>query len=375
MKYRHIILIIILAIFMASCKDETKVESISLDPSELTIAIGEERQIELTINPLSATKYNTKFWSSSDKNVATVDSKGNVTGIYAGTCTITATVGDKKAKCIVTVKTPTYKIQMDSAIIFDNGIDETTGASIKILRLYEKGLIIDSTGEAFGNGMIMNLHLYSQTTADALATGTYQIDESEKEYTAKPGKLITSEDVTYATGSFLGEYSDYGISVLFAVKGTIDITKNNDSFSIKCSMEGEKNEHMDIQWEGTPIVFRTDSASKVTELTYNSIATEDIITDDKSQTKHTKIIFECGEYQLSVLFRLPLSTQSGIPNGLYKSDLHDKSFTISDDESRLLKGNEIILIKQITMNVSDGNFDGSFTDFNGQIYTISKRKK
>lgn len=372
MKYSHTIFTIILAIMMTCCKDETKVETISLDPTELTIAIGEERQIELTINPLSATKYNTKFWSSSDKNVATVDNKGNVTGIYAGTCTITATVGDKKAKCTVTVKTPTYKIQMDNAIIFDNGFDETTGTNIRILRLYEKGLTIDSTGEASGNGMIMNLHLFSPTTTDTLATGLYQIDESGNEFTIKPGNLVTSDEGTYATGSFLGEYSDYGISVLFAVKGNVRISKENEIFSIQCSLEGEKDEHMDIQWQGKPTIFKTDSAIEITELTYKSLETEEIATDSK--TKHVKVRFDCTEYKLNVLFRVPLSAHDGIPDGQYKSDKSDNSFTISAEESELLNGSVTTKIKQIAMKVANGNFEGSFTDFNGRIFAIKKHK-
>ena len=50
-------------------------------------------------------------WSSSNKSVATVTSKGKVTAKKAGTATITAKVGGKKYTCKVTVKkaaTETY---------------------------------------------------------------------------------------------------------------------------------------------------------------------------------------------------------------------------------------------------------------------------
>lgn len=43
-------------------------------------------------------------WTTSNKKVAKVNSKGVVTGVALGKCTITATAGKKKYKCTVTVK-------------------------------------------------------------------------------------------------------------------------------------------------------------------------------------------------------------------------------------------------------------------------------
>ena len=43
-------------------------------------------------------------WSTSNKKIAKVSSKGVVTGVAIGKCTITATAGKKKYKCTVTVK-------------------------------------------------------------------------------------------------------------------------------------------------------------------------------------------------------------------------------------------------------------------------------
>lgn len=48
-------------------------------------------------------------WSTNNKKVATVSSKGKVTGKKTGACTVTAKVGFKSYKCKVTVKRPVSK--------------------------------------------------------------------------------------------------------------------------------------------------------------------------------------------------------------------------------------------------------------------------
>ncbi len=47
-------------------------------------------------------------WSSSDSTIATVDTKGKVVAVKAGTATITVKTvdGDKSADCELTVTTP-----------------------------------------------------------------------------------------------------------------------------------------------------------------------------------------------------------------------------------------------------------------------------
>ena len=66
------------------CTDETKVQSVRLNPTEITLKIGETRQIEMLIEPISAIIYNPVAWHTSDPNVAQVDNNGNITAIYAG---------------------------------------------------------------------------------------------------------------------------------------------------------------------------------------------------------------------------------------------------------------------------------------------------
>ena len=72
--------------------------TVKLNATKKTIEVGKA----VTLKVKGTSKKVT--WSSSDKNIATVSSKGKVKGIKAGTCTIKAKVGGKTYKCKVTVK-------------------------------------------------------------------------------------------------------------------------------------------------------------------------------------------------------------------------------------------------------------------------------
>ncbi len=73
--------------------------TVKLDKTKTTIVVGGSIKLVATVKPSAAI-----VWKSSKTSVATVDKKGNVKGIKAGTAVITASVGEIAAKCAVTVK-------------------------------------------------------------------------------------------------------------------------------------------------------------------------------------------------------------------------------------------------------------------------------
>ncbi len=81
------------------------VTSISLNKQAMTLNLGEEYTLTATIFPDNADD-KTVIWSSSNPEVATVDSQGKVTALTTGTAAITATTTDGSnlsASCEVTV--------------------------------------------------------------------------------------------------------------------------------------------------------------------------------------------------------------------------------------------------------------------------------
>lgn len=76
----------------------------SLNKATTSIAVGDDETLVATVEPANAT-VKTVTWSSDDADVSTVDSTGKVTGVAAGTATITVTTvdGDFTDECEVTV--------------------------------------------------------------------------------------------------------------------------------------------------------------------------------------------------------------------------------------------------------------------------------
>ena len=88
----------------SQCINGVRVSSVSVNETSVNLKVGNTTTIIATINPNNAS--NKKLtWSSSKRQVATVDVNGKITAVGVGTATITVTTedGEKKATVSVTV--------------------------------------------------------------------------------------------------------------------------------------------------------------------------------------------------------------------------------------------------------------------------------
>lgn len=95
------------------------VTGVTVSPATATVGIGSTQQLSATITPANATNQ-TVTWTSSNTAVATVNASGLVSGVAAGTSTITATTadGNKTATSVVTVTTiPVTGVSVSPATI------------------------------------------------------------------------------------------------------------------------------------------------------------------------------------------------------------------------------------------------------------------
>jgi hypothetical protein len=90
---------VISVISLTACND-TKDETSFTLPTTETVAVGESKSITL-VN--TTTVSGIILWKSSDTTIATVDSSGKVTGIAAGSASISASLGTNSAACLLTV--------------------------------------------------------------------------------------------------------------------------------------------------------------------------------------------------------------------------------------------------------------------------------
>ncbi len=90
-------------------------ESVTLDKTTLSLAVGETAQLTATVKPDNATDKNV-VWTSSDESVAKV-TNGKVTAIKSGNATITASCGGKTAECAVTVIVPVSSVILDKTVL------------------------------------------------------------------------------------------------------------------------------------------------------------------------------------------------------------------------------------------------------------------
>lgn len=104
--------------------------SISLNQTTMTIAIGATQKLTATILP-EYTSDKSVLWTSSDPNVAIVDSEGNVRGISQGSVTISASTSDGSnlcASCTVTVTS----ITSSSVVLDKDQVELSVGQTIKL---------------------------------------------------------------------------------------------------------------------------------------------------------------------------------------------------------------------------------------------------
>ena len=365
--------IFICILCLVGCSDETKVQSVRLNPTELTLNIGETRQIEMLIEPISAIIYNPVAWRSSDPNVAQVDSKGNITAVYAGECLITCKTKHHEAYCRVTVVAPKYQIKFTNGIVFDEGVKAETAQRNLIVRLYDDNLYVDSTGTMTGNGRFLNLNLYAPADSEQLPIGEYQISDTIRDYTIAPGALRYETNAYYATGSYLGQYTDNGLSVVFIIAGNIKI-ENNGKYTITCSLAGEAKEEVNVVFEGNLNIYDTSYENQATTIKYTESEYEPIEMEDESALNHIKITLSNNDTTITFVARTPKSVNT-LPTGTYYLSKEIMAYTLVSDKCQMTTKDNTIKIVSVTLQVKEEEYYGSFTDADGNKYLLLSTKK
>ena len=259
-KYLAVLLIICIvcvsSVFSADASPKVRSKSITMNAEKATIGIGDILTLNAVMKPTNST--DTIKWSSSNKNVATVNKYGAVTAVGEGSATITAKTSSKKTtKCVVTVKKQLSEAEVSALIAQKCLSEETVRKLIKENTLSEddvkKIVAENSGGETNGNGadwedgtelkMLSGQTLpYSENgvTIEKLTVRKYHDDG---EWNGKPqkykytieaeGSLPENFNVTFQL-DFMNKYAYYnriyGSNVIFSGTNVTSYSENGRNF-------------------------------------------------------------------------------------------------------------------------------------------------
>lgn len=166
----------------ASCIVEVVqlVTSVKLDYTGLTIDAGKTKTVTATTAPSTASDRSVK-WTTSNKNVATVDSKGVIKAVGPGTATITATSkdGNAKAYCKVTVNQPTTGVSVSpTKLTVKIGEIKAITANVKPANASNPRVSWVSSDESVAtvdsNGVVKGIKAGKVTVTVTTASGKYK---------------------------------------------------------------------------------------------------------------------------------------------------------------------------------------------------------
>lgn len=180
--------------------DDVPVTSVSLNKTSLSLKVGESETLSVIIRPSNATD-KTVIWTTSDSEVATVDSNGNVTAKKVGSATISATAGGRVASCSVEVN--------DSYIaVTDVTLNKTTlslkvGESETLIATVTPDNATDKTvAWSSSNTGIATVDSKGKVTAISSGTATITAKAGEKSTTCS---IAVSENVIPVTAITLNK--------------------------------------------------------------------------------------------------------------------------------------------------------------------------
>lgn len=160
-----------------------RVSSITLDKEEAIVAYEGSIQLNATINPEDATNQKI-IWTSSDEEVAVVNTKGKVTGVGHGEAVITAKTEDGgfEAKC--SVRVPEYSTAVRAVSINTNAATMYLGDDMQFEAIITPSNATNTNVSwKSADSSIVSIDKNGKATAKGLGTTTITVTSEEGGYT------------------------------------------------------------------------------------------------------------------------------------------------------------------------------------------------
>ena len=203
-------------------------------------------------------------WATSDKKVATVNSKGKITAKGEGSCKITATVGSKTLTCKVTVTAKKSSSSFDSSV-------KVGGITFPLQSTWKSYLDPASQGNGvyLAAYMTSNMQIYMYESVavpekdfkEAVSSkanfeyiGQMFVDELAKQAGATNPKVEVFDEGGFTYGKTTGSGNVQGMNMSFAIYFKLQ----DNSFIVTMAMEMNSS----ISEESDAIAFEACKAAK-----------------------------------------------------------------------------------------------------------------
>lgn len=246
----------------ATCKVgvyTAKIKKATVSPSKKTLNVGKTVTLKTKIKSPSKGAVNLFTWTSSNKKVASVDAKGKVKALKAGTATITGTAADgskKKVTCKITVKQPVKKVT-----IAPSSTQVTEGQKVKLkvnvspANASNKKVTWKSNNTSIatvdGNGVVTGKKAGNATITATAADGSGKSASATVNVKAKPVDPKPENPVIRVSGITLD-------------KSSVEVKANAPAFTIKATVTPSNATDKTVTWKTSNASVADVNAGTVT---------------------------------------------------------------------------------------------------------------
>jgi len=255
------ICVMCIVVCLHSC-EQNKIKNIYFKKDKVQLSVDEQYTAELFMEPFSETDYDRVTWKSSDNSVAVVDKMGHITAVYTGVCTVTARCGKLRASIEVSVNPINISFTSSNALayfyggLYDNSLNTTT------VRFLSDGYKIEPNGDITGAGAYIDMQLFAPKSTDSIPLGTFRQSKSPKSYTYLSGYIHEHNDRRYVLGSYFGNLSVSGNSVVLIKEGVFNISKSMSQYVVEGVLRGDKDETISLSYSGDiPLFDRSNTTT------------------------------------------------------------------------------------------------------------------
>ena len=291
------------------------VSGISLPQSSMSLSIGEQKRINATVNPSSASN-NTITYVSDNNNVATVDSSGNVKGVGAGSAHISLTAENKVVIVTIAVvdNVPLKGITAPADLSLTEGEKSKIVVNFNPTNASNKGVSFKSSNTAVAT-------VDSSGTVNAVSAGEATIT------------IISTEGSYVATTKVKVAALDKSLKGISLDKTTVSL-KPEETVTLTVKFNPDNAENKKVKWSSSDKKIATVEDGVVTALKPGIVEIK--VTSDEGNFSDTckvtisslpieSIAFENSLYQVYVGATLALTTvatpeNSFIEDAIWESD-------------------------------------------------------